>query len=675
MEDQKQIELNHLNDTLNCLNDQIDKLGKILSGNDEFVQQMNRYIRENPNLDGSEIASVLQDSQDKVESTYNLIKTKDLLERITKKPYFAKVKFVSKDDDMEDFYFGIKGIWNDKGIYVVDWRTPIGSVYYDGNLGHCSYKAPDGEIEGELKYKRQFSIENGKLEYFFDSAISIDDDILQKALSKNTSNVMVNIVQTIQKEQNIVIRENKETNVVLDGVAGSGKTSIGMHRIAYLLFAYKNNLKNENILIISPNALFTKYISSILPELGEDNVKTLDLNVILKLRLPVGTNVLNRNELVDDVLSGNKTRHKEAEAKYTYKYYEKLKQFLANKNNPNLLTNITLINNKINVQDMVKYYYHPNDFNIYKSANVTASRIVGLFAYQKTFKQQEALKDMLTKQIIQKLVPESLDELVEEFFISLGMDSNNISYKKIRNEDLSTFAFINMYVNGFNTDNNIKQIFIDELQDYDNTTLMLLKEIYPVSKFTMVGDYNQNLLYNQTNKDSILNNYPNAKLFKLENSYRSTINITNFGAKVLGKTFNCTFRRNGEDPTVQKCDSFEQKINLMKAKIDEYIKKGYKRIAIVCKNNKECFKYKDYFKDFTLVSEDDKDIINVDKLIVSVLLSKGLEFDAVIIPDANDESYHEDRERQVLYVACTRALHRLALFYEGNITKFLAQTK
>lgn len=671
MEDQKKIELTHLNDTLNCLNEQIKKLDKIMSGNDEFVEQMKRYIRENPNLDGKEISAVLHDSQDKVESTYDLVKTKELLERITKKPYFAKIKFISQDDYMQDFYFGIKGVWNEKGIFVVDWRTPIGSVYYDGNLGPCSYKAPDGEIKGELIYKRQFNIENSKLQYFFDSAISIDDDILQKALSKNTSNVMVNIVQTIQKEQNIIIRENKETNVVLDGVAGSGKTSIGMHRIAYLLFAHKNTLKNENILIISPNALFTKYISSILPELGEDNVKTLDLNVILKLRMPVGTSILTRNELIDDVLNGNKLRHSEAEAKYTYKYYEKLKQFLASKNDPKKLTNITLINNKIDTEDMVKYYYHPNDYNIYKSANVTASRIVGLYAYQKTFKQQEVLKDALTKQIIQKLVPQSLNELVEEFFISLGMDPSNISYKNIRNEDLSTFAFINMFVNGFNTDNNIKQIFIDELQDYDNTTLMLLKEIYPSSKFTMVGDYNQNLLYNQTNKDSVLNNYPNSKLFKLENSYRSTINITNFGAKVLGKKFNCTFVRNGEEPTVQKCNSFEQKINFMKAKIDEYIKKGYKRIAIVCKNNKECFKYKDYFKDFTCVSEDDKDIVEVDRLIVSVLLSKGLEFDAVIIPDVSNNNYNEDRERQVLYVACTRALHRLALFYEGEVSKFL----
>ena len=671
MEDQKKLELKHLDDTLNCLNNQIANLDKIMSGNEEFVEQMNRYIRENPNLDGTEISAVLHDSQEKVEGTYELIKSKQLLERICKKPYFAKVKFVSPDDDLQDYYFGIKGIWDDKQIYIVDWRTPIGSIYYDGNIGKCSYEAPDGTIEGELVYKRQFNIEDGKLEYFFDSAISIDDDILQKALSKNTSNVMVNIVQTIQKEQNVVIRENKETNVVLDGVAGSGKTSIGMHRIAYLLFAYKNSLKNENILIISPNALFTKYISSILPELGENNVRTLDLNVILKLQLPRGTNILTRNELVDDILSGNKQRHREAEAKYTLKYYEKLKEFLSKKNDPNKLTNVTLINNKIAVEDIVKYYYHPNDYNIFKSANVTASRIVGLFAYQKTFKQQEALKEAVTKQIISKLIPQSLDELVQEFFISLGMDCDKASYKNIRNEDLSTYAFMNMYVNGFETDNRVKQIFIDELQDYDNTTLMLLKEIYPDSRFTMVGDYNQNLLFNKTNKDAVLQNYENSKLFKLENSYRSTINITNFGANVLGKKFNCTFVRKGEEPTLQKCDSFEHKIKLIQEKVKEYQQKGYKRIAIVCKNNQECFKYKDYFNDFACVSEDDKDIVNIDRLIVSVLLSKGLEFDAVIIPDVSNDNYCEDRERQVLYVACTRALHRLSLFYEGNKSKFL----
>lgn len=671
MENQKQLEQEHLNKTEKCLEKLIGNIDKILNGNKEFVEQMNRYIRENPNLDAKEISASLYDSQEKVESAFDMIKTKELLQRITKKPYFAKIKFVADGDNLEDYYFGIKGIWDDTGIYVVDWRTPIGSVYYDGNIGKCSYTAPAGVVEGELKYKRQFNIENGKMEYFFDSAISIDDDILQKALSKNTSNVMVNIVQTIQKEQNVVVRANKEINVVLDGVAGSGKTSIGMHRIAYLLFAYKNVLNNENILIISPNQLFTTYISSILPELGENNVKTLDLITILRLRLPSLTNCVNRNELVDDVLNGNVTRQKEAEFKYSYTYFERLKAFLGAKNNPNKLTNIKLLGNKILVEDMVKFYYHAGDHNIYKSADVTASRIVGYIAYKKSFKQQESLKNSLREQIISALIPQDINQLVQEFFMNNGLSINNISYKNIKHEDVSTFAFLNMYVHGFETDNNIKQIFIDELQDYDNTTLVLLKEIYPASKFTMVGDYNQNLLFNIGNKKSIVENYDNVKLYKLENSYRSTINITNFGAKVLGKKFNTSFVRNGEEPIVAKCDSFEDNVNKIKQMVEHYKQKGYKRIAIVCKNNKECEKYAPFFKDFECVNSEEKDIVEVDKLIVSVLLSKGLEFDAVIIPDVSAKNYCEERERQVLYVACTRALHRLSLFYIGEKSKFI----
>lgn len=670
-EKEKQIEISHLNQTLNCVQSLLDNNEKTLSTNEEFVEQMNRYIKDNPNLDADEISAVLHDSQDKVSNTYDLIKTKELLTRVYNKPYFAKVKFICEDDPLQDYYFGIKGIWDDKGIYVVDWRSPIGSLYYDGNIGKASYKSPSGIIEGNLTCKRQFNIENSKLTYFFDSAINIDDDILQKALSKNTSNLMVNIVQTIQKEQNLVIREDKETNVVLDGVAGSGKTSIGMHRIAYLLFAYKNSINSNNILIISPNQLFTKYISNILPELGESNVRTCDLSTIFMLQLPRLSNIQNRNELVNDVLNGNTARQLEAERKYSFSYYEKLKQFLAEKNDPSRLTKIKLLNTNINVEDVKKYYYHPNDFNIYKSATVTASRLVGYFAYQKSFRQQESLKVQLAEQIVKNLVPNSLTDLVNEFLTKNGLYNSYLNTKKIKNEDLSTFVFLNMYVNGFETDNNIKQIFIDELQDYDNTTIMLLKEIYPDARFTMVGDYNQNLLFSQTNKQSILDNYENSKLFKLENSYRSTINITNFGAKVLGITFNTTFVRKGKEPTVTLCDSFEDRVNKIKQKVKEYEQEGFKRIAIVCKNNEECNLLKDNFSDFSCVTTENTDIINIDKLIVNVLLAKGLEFDAVIIPDISENNYNEVRERQVLYVACTRALHRLDLFYQGQKSKFI----
>ena len=483
---------------------------------------------------------------------------------------------------------------------------------------------------------------------------------------------MTNIVQTIQKEQNQVIRESKDTNIILDGVAGSGKTSIGMHRIAYLLFAYKGTLKNENILIISPNQLFTKYISSILPELGEDNVKTIDLITLLKLHLPLEIcNTLSRHELVEAVLSGDELRHKEASFKYTFKYYEKLKEFLSEKNNPEKIKNITLLGNKISPEDIKKYYYHPFDYDIHTSIDFTATRLVSQFAYNKTARQQEDLKNKVADQILRKLITTSLDELVSEFFMKNNLSINNVNCSKIRNEDLSTYAFFSMYTKGFETNRLIKQIFIDELQDYDCTALMLLKAIYKNSTFTMVGDYNQNLLFNLNNKDMLIDNYENSKLFKLENSYRSTINITNFSAKVLGKSFNTTFIRNGEDPKLIKCDDENDKIAKIKAMIDEYIKNGYKRIAIVCKNNAECRKYQQYFENFTMVVSEDQDIIDENKLIVSVLLSKGLEFDCVIIPDASEENYSKEREKQVLYVATTRALHRLSLFYTGELTKFV----
>ena len=672
MEDQKVLEENHLTLTLNCLKTEIDSVENKMKDYEFMAKKLTKYIAENPNLDASEISATILEADESVGKTFELIEKKTKLERLYNKPYFAKIKFVCEDDDKEDFYIGIKGIWDKNGIYAVDWRAPIGAVYYDGNIGKCSYTAPGGVIEGELKYKRQINIENGKIEYFFDSAISIDDDILQKALSKNTSNVMTNIVQTIQKEQNQVIRESKDTNIVLDGVAGSGKTSIGMHRIAYLLFAYKGSLKNENILIISPNQLFTKYISSILPELGEDNVKTTDLVTILKMFLPLETyDFLSRHELVEDVLSGNDKRQKEASFKYSKEYFEKLKKFLSEKNNPEKLTNITLLGKKISPEDIKKFYYHPFDYNIHNSIDFTATRLVGQFAYNKTANQQANLKNQLAEQILKKLINPNLDQLVEEFFFKNHLSTSHIDGKTIRSEDLSTYAFLSIFTKGFETNRIIKQIFIDELQDYDCTSLMILKELYVSSTFTMVGDYNQNLLFNLTNKDVLLENYENSKLFKLENSYRSTINITQFSARILGKTFNTTFVRNGEDPKIVECKDEDEKIEKIKETIDEYIKDGFKRIAIVCKNNEECVRYKKHFENFAVVTSENQNIIDENKLIVSVLLSKGLEFDCVIIPDASQENYSKEREKQVLYVASTRALHRLSLFYTGKLTEFV----
>lgn len=668
---EKQKEELHLQNTINCLNKEIQANEEFIAGNQKTLKLLQEYMRSNPNLDPKEIAGVLMENEQSVDTALEYMKKKELLTRIKNSPYFSCISFKQDgDEDFTNFYYGIKGLWDKDGIYIVDWRTPCGALYYDGNVGRASYKAPLGEITGEIAYKRQLKIENSKLKYFFDSNIKIDDDILQEALSKNSSNTMTNIVQTIQKEQNEVIRDDLKTNIVLNGVAGSGKTSIGMHRIAYLLYANKDILNKDNILIISPNELFTKYISTVLPELGEDNVKTTDLSTIMMAHLPELSNIVSRNELVEDVLSGNSARLLEAERKYAYSHYESLCEFLKNKNNPEKLDKLKLLGKYINPLLVKENYYEPHSFNLYKSCEITATRLVSILASEKSTKQQEVLKEALCAQMIKKLVGEDVDKMVRDFYFERGFNTININHEQIKSEDLSTFVFFTIYTKGLNTDYSYKQIFIDELQDYDNTTLMLLKAIYPKTYFTMVGDYNQNLLFNSNNKNSAIS-FDNSKYYELINSYRSTSNITDFSASILGKKFNSTFVRKGEEPKLYICKDFNDKLTKIKQKVEELEKAGHKRIAIVCKNNAECELYRDKIDGFECVVSELQDVININKVVVSVLLSKGLEFDAIIIPDVSQANYGLDTDRQVLYVACTRALHKLSLFSTGTITKFI----
>ncbi len=668
---EREIEEGHLKKTIDCLDVEIKANEDFIAGNKKTLEVLKEYMKGNPNLDAKEISAVLMENEQSVDTAIEYMNKKALLERIKNSPYFAKIRFKQDgDDDYTNFYYGIKGLWDKNGIYIVDWRTPCGALYYDGNVGRSSYKAPQGIIEGEIEYKRQLKIDNSKLKYFLDSNVKIDDEILQEALSKNSSNTMTNIVQTIQKEQNEVIRDDLKCNIVLNGVAGSGKTSIGMHRIAYLLYAYKDLLNKDNILIISPNELFTKYISTVLPELGEDNVKTSDLASIFQYHLPPISNIVSRNELVEDVLSGNTSRLMEAERKYAYSHYENLCNFLSLKNNPDKLDKLKLLGKNINPLLVKENYYMPFSHDVYKSCEITANRLVSLIATEKTSKQQEALCASLCAQMIKKLVGDDLDALVKEFYNSLGLLTIDITHEKIKSEDLSTFVFLNVYTQGLNTNYSYKQIFIDELQDYDNTSLMLLKNIYPKTYFTMVGDYNQNLLFNSSNKQSALN-FENSKYYELINSYRSTSNITDFAASILNKKFNSTFVRKGKEPELIKCISFEDKVNKIKQKVKDYENKGFKRIAIVCKNNEECNKLNGYFEGFECVTSELQDVININKLIVSVLLSKGLEFDAIIIPDVSEKMYALDTDKQVLYVASTRALHEVSLFYENKLTKFI----
>lgn len=289
------------------------------------LDECNQDILNKPS--GDEVLKFLYENQTKLENIINNLSSDNYkLKKIRYSPYFAKIDI---KDDFENnmYYIGTKNIMQNANLVVLDWRAPICSLFYDAQIGKSSYNSPNGKIDVELINKRQFKIENGQLIKYYDITNEFCDDMLLESLANTTSTYMKNIVATLQKEQNQIIRENTNSSVIVNGIAGSGKTSIGMHRIAYLLFQNRETLNKDNFLIISPNELFTEYISHLLPELCEDNVSSTSIVGIFNRQIDKLGRGQNKQQLIHAILSKQETRYEECKYKYTLDFLEKLNLF------------------------------------------------------------------------------------------------------------------------------------------------------------------------------------------------------------------------------------------------------------------------------------------------------------------------------------------------------------
>ena len=262
-------EQQHLAKTLEIIKKNISELGQELYDKEEKIKEFKELIWDTRHdMDPAEMRSMTGASDIEVIIAEAKSRYFRKLFKIQENPYFASITFQEENkDQLEKIYIGITHVEEDLTYYVHDWRAPICSLFYDYELGKASYQAPDGIIRGELLNKRQFKIEGGHLERVFDNSINIDDEVLQDVLSQESSDKMKNIVNTIQQEQNAVIRNTEDKTLIVQGIAGSGKTSVALHRIAFLLYKIKN-LTSNNIIIFSPNQIFSEYISNVLPELG-----------------------------------------------------------------------------------------------------------------------------------------------------------------------------------------------------------------------------------------------------------------------------------------------------------------------------------------------------------------------------------------------------------------------
>ncbi len=588
--------------------------------------------------------------------------------------YFGGIVF-----DNNKYYIGKFGILNSDGdkVLVHDWRAPISSVFYEFELGDAYYFCPTGVVKGSLSQKMQYKIENSKLVYMFDTSVTIRDEILQQALVQSASTKMKIIVSTIQKKQNEIIRAPFNKSIVVQGVAGSGKTSIALHRIAYLLYNNRNNLNSKNILVFSPNNVFSCYISSVLPELGEEPVKEISFDDIFRLEYHDVINFEKRHVAIEKMLASSGQTSEYDRKCYEYKNSEQclidLNKYLniyfeknfapKNINYKKYVFNVETINELVNTK--------PNE-SIYNRLNFVASSLVARIEAATSI--TENVSELLIRRFLSGLVSMLKQKNVFRIYANF-LATKKIKFKKgetLSFEDAINILYIKNYIFGANTDKAIKHVVIDEMQDYSPIALNVIKQMYKCS-YTCLGDIYQTI--DSAFSDKKLNYI--TKLFNgegeslvLKQNYRSTYQIATFANKVLGLTFSEKPIRNGEEPKVIKVENASEQI------IAEAVKfaKKYKTVGVLCKTIAEARKLYIEFKNKKV----DANLIRPESMgfsegitISAAHVVKGLEFDAVVIANANSQNYQTEIDRQSLYVALTRALHEVNVVYEGEITNFL----
>ena len=628
-----------------------------------------------------------------------------LLEKMIKSPYFARIDFKFDDEDeFEKIYIGRSSLRKNsyQEMYVYDWRSPIASVFYRFMTGEAFYDAPCGRVTGELNLKRQYEIKNGKLEYFFDSDVQIVDEFLRQLLSQNTTAKMKAIVETIQHEQDVVIRDMENDLLMVQGVAGSGKTSIALHRAAYLMYqGLQTKLSANNIMIISPNSIFEQYISNVLPELGEDNVISSVFEDILSALL-IGRKIQSRNDFLENLIVNSKYKEisrNSIEFKTSSFFREILDQFL-----------IDIPRQWIEFEDV---YY---EGKCVVSRQILKDKILGRTETPLGIKLEQ-LEDYILEQIfgtgkgrghkeeknlikqeIQKFIKIDIVELYkilfsnEAYFYSLLQNSNpsqnikniwkytkeNLEADSLYYDDAIAIAYLYLKIYGTNKYKNIKQVVIDEAQDYYPLQYEIFNLLFSNAKFTILGDMKQTLakkedisFYEQIQK--ILNK-KKSSLIMLDKSFRCTNEILNFSLKFIEQSSQIkSFNRNGDSPKVYIADNSEIFIDEIVKEINLCQEKGFQSICLICKTEKNStylFNKIKHKLDIQLIKNGSvSDLQGV--FILPVYMSKGLEFDAVLICDADSQNYHDEDDKNLLYVACTRALHKLSLFCENEVSPLI----
>lgn len=643
------------------------------------LRQTKAYIHEHQSgLDEADMVAAEQSVNRMAFTGESAVTMRRKLIKLHQSPYFGRIDFAVQGEEPAPIYIGIHTFSDERSRenLIYDWRAPISSMFYDFELGPSHYDTPSGRIEGEVVLKRQYRIRDGRMEFMIENDIHIHDEVLQKELSKAADEKMKTIVATIQRDQNAVIRNESASVMIIQGVAGSGKTSIALHRIAFLLYRFRDTMAAKDLMIISPNKVFADYISNVLPELGEEHIPEMGMEELAEDLLEGAFRFQTFFQQVSHLIE----KHDEAfiervRFKSGFAFLRQLNQYLIHFENsffqPQNLRVAGVVVPSPFVEERFRAYHR---VPLLKRIPMVVKDVQQYVRNEVRRKLGGREKSRIWETIPTMVRLNNILDIYREFYAWLGQPqmfrmgpANALEYA-----DVFPLIYVKIRVEGVPSYDHVKHLLVDEMQDHTAVQYSVLSRLFRCNK-TILGDITQVVNpYSGSSSDDIQQVFPQADVVKLFRSYRSTLEITLFTQRILPNPSLIPLDRHGAEPVVTECKSEAEEVEEIRRTIETFRSSELQVMAIITKTQRQADAL------FRALQSRDVHLMTADStsfrggvLITTAHLAKGLEFDAVVVPFASERNYHSEVDQRLLYIACTRAMHQLTLSFVGKPTQFI----